>query len=65
MVGTTAEIIACSHSNNGYKVKAVGRQRFKVLRIVSELIKYIIISIIYNNFKESVKFFLKANFIFQ
>ncbi|XKL64111.1 hypothetical protein PGB90_004197 [Kerria lacca] len=38
MVGTTAEIIACSHSNNGYKVKAVGRQRFKVLRIVSELI---------------------------
>lgn len=40
VVGTTAEIYEYAQSENGFIIKAKGRQRFKVLKVTSELIKY-------------------------
>lgn len=39
VVGTTAEIIAFSEAEDNLKIKAIGRQRFKVLSMATERVK--------------------------
>lgn len=41
VIGTTAEIIARAQTDGSHKLKAIGRQRFKIIQVADEIIEYV------------------------